>query len=118
LLIGLVALELASFAFPEIVMPGVGHVAHLGGMAMGWFFVRKILQGDWSRLSGALRLAEKSKSTTRPSPLQSSGENSLPMDFIASEVDPILDKISAHGIQSLTTREREILEKARKRIQR
>jgi DNA-binding CsgD family transcriptional regulator len=37
---------------------------------------------------------------------------------VASEVDPILDKISAHGLQSLTPREREILETARKRIKR
>jgi len=34
-------------------------------------------------------------------------------DFISQEVDPILDKISAHGIHSLTERERKILEKAR-----
>jgi hypothetical protein len=33
-----------------------------------------------------------------------------------SEVDPILDKISAHGIQSLTARERQILEAARKHV--
>jgi hypothetical protein len=31
-------------------------------------------------------------------------------------VDPILDKISAQGIQSLTDRERKILESARQRI--
>ena len=36
--------------------------------------------------------------------------------FVESEVDPILDKISAHGIQSLTPRERDILETARKKI--
>ena len=37
-------------------------------------------------------------------------------EFLSSEVDPILDKISAHGIHSLTAREREILEKARKKM--
>jgi hypothetical protein len=31
-------------------------------------------------------------------------------------VDPSLDKISARGIQSLTAREREILEKARAKM--
>jgi hypothetical protein len=35
---------------------------------------------------------------------------------MSREVDPILDKISAHGIQSLTPREREILEAARSRL--
>ena len=37
-------------------------------------------------------------------------------EFISQEVDPILDKISAHGIQSLTERERKILEAARSRM--
>ena len=37
-------------------------------------------------------------------------------DFLSSEVDPILDKISAHGIHSLTAHEREVLEKARKKM--
>jgi hypothetical protein len=38
-------------------------------------------------------------------------------DFISKEVDPILDKIRAHGIHSLTQRERDILEKARARME-
>ena len=37
-------------------------------------------------------------------------------EFVKSEVDPILDKISRQGIQSLTERERQILEKARSRM--
>ena len=37
-------------------------------------------------------------------------------EFISKEVDPILDKISAHGIQSLTERERKILEAARAKM--
>jgi predicted DNA binding protein len=37
-------------------------------------------------------------------------------EFVKSEVDPILDKISRHGIHSLTERERQILEKARERM--
>jgi hypothetical protein len=43
-------------------------------------------------------------------------EGDLPLDeFMSKEVDPILDKISQHGIQSLTDRERRILEAARAR---
>ena len=37
-------------------------------------------------------------------------------EFIAKQVDPILDKISAHGIQSLTERERQILQAARNKM--
>ena len=39
-----------------------------------------------------------------------------PAEFISREVDPILDKISAYGIQSLTDRERRILEAARAKM--
>jgi len=39
-----------------------------------------------------------------------------PEEFISREVDPILDKISAHGIQSLTERERKILADAQKKM--
>jgi membrane associated rhomboid family serine protease len=115
LLIGSAVIALAGFSFPKVIMPHVAHAAHLGGMAMGWFFVRKILQGDWSRLGGALRPVEKSKpSRPRPQPLEKMDDD----NFVENEVDPILDKISAHGIQSLTAREREILETARKQIRR
>ena len=105
----------AVLAVMGIVFPldNVANAAHLGGMAMGWFFVRKILQGDWSRLSGALRPAEKKLSRR---PLPESAEEKSAGDFVASEVDPILDKISTHGIQSLTARERAVLEAARKKI--
>jgi hypothetical protein len=37
-------------------------------------------------------------------------------EFISREVDPILDKISQQGIQSLTERERKILEAARNKM--
>jgi hypothetical protein len=46
------------------------------------------------------------------------GEDLPPAEFISREVDPILEKISAHGIQSLTPRERRILELARDKMRR
>jgi membrane associated rhomboid family serine protease len=112
LLYGSAALAFAGFALPTLIMPGTAHVAHLGGMAMGWFFVRKILQGDWSRLEGFLHPFRKS-SARRPA-----GETFAvtESDSVDSEVDSILDKISAHGIQSLTPRERAVLEAARKKM--
>ena len=39
-----------------------------------------------------------------------------PEEFISREVDPILDKISAHGIQSLTEQERKTLADAQKKM--
>jgi hypothetical protein len=43
-------------------------------------------------------------------------DNMPPADFMSREVDPILEKISAHGIKSLTEEERRILEAARNRM--
>jgi len=37
-------------------------------------------------------------------------------EFVQTEVDPILEKISARGIQSLTKRERDVLENARAKM--
>jgi len=115
LLYGSAALAVAGFALPRLIMPGTAHAAHLGGMAMGWFFVRKILQGDWSRLDVFLHPARKA---SPPRPTVEPVEKNPGGDFMPSEVDPILEKISAHGIQSLTARERGILESARGKIQR
>ena len=112
LLIASAVLAVGGIIFP---WDNVANAAHLGGMAMGWFFVRKILQGDWSRLEGALRLGSKTK---RPASAPQMREEEVVSDFVASEVDPILDKISTHGIQSLTARERQILESARQKMAR
>jgi membrane associated rhomboid family serine protease len=112
LLIASAVLAVAGIVFP---MDNVANAAHLGGMAMGWFYVRKILSGDWSRLKGALHPEEKF--IPRRPPLEPL-EKKFSAGFLESEADPILDKISAHGIQSLTPREREILETARQHIKR
>jgi membrane associated rhomboid family serine protease len=112
LLIASAVFALAGFAFPDVIFPGVAHMAHLGGMAMGWVFIRKILQGDWSRLSGSVYPAEKRKQ------LRVGDEANDEESFNEDDVNRILDKISAQGIQSLTKREREILETARKKMTR
>jgi hypothetical protein len=38
------------------------------------------------------------------------------VDLIGDEVDAILDKISAHGLESLTEQERRTLERASRRM--
>ena len=93
----------------------VAHTAHLGGILTGLLWVKlgwhhhyiKLPWENWFH-------RDRSSRPTRPArPTDSSAE-----DFLQKEVDPILEKISAHGIQSLTAREREILEKARSKIDR
>src|SRR5581483_406025 len=99
--------------------------AHLGGMLTGMFFVRYALHWSfhWPSLNRrrgepARRLVKvSSTSSARWGRAKTISSADLPPDeFLSREVDPILDKISAHGIQSLTERERRILEAARERM--
>ncbi len=85
---------------------GIANAAHLGGILTGFFFARWIFQGNWPRLDFPSRSYPKAESDTDFST----------DEFVKKEVDPILEKISAHGIHSLTAREREILEKARTKM--
>ena len=106
----------------------IAHAAHLGGLIWGMAYVTW-----WIRPANGLfglRIRNDSEPepelVTKSSPiknlwrqqLQNKHHSSAPAsgDYISREVDPILDKISAHGIHSLTARERRILEEARKRM--
>ncbi len=117
-----------------VVFPAgnVAHGAHLGGLLAGAGFVKLFLEEEgqaWLRRLVARRSAlprdvpvEAGRQAGKPSgkfssaPVAGAPETDNPEEFIRREVDPILDKISAHGIQSLTERERRTLEKARERM--
>jgi membrane associated rhomboid family serine protease len=112
-----------------IIFPfgNVAHAAHLGGMLTGIVFVRYVIHWHWQwprfqrTRSRPLRpLVEvPRRSSARRSQTQGGVDEDLPPDeFLSKAVDPILDKISAHGIQSLTERERRILETAREKMAR
>jgi hypothetical protein len=105
----------------------IANVAHLGGILTGALFVRQIVQGRWHwpnwGFSSARPAAPREFAITRTgkgkfwrSAAAKPDEELSTDEFVTSEVDPILDKISAHGIQSLTARERAILEKARSKM--
>jgi membrane associated rhomboid family serine protease len=102
----------------------VAHVAHLGGMVAGVIFVKYAIHWNirWPRLqrTGRLQPRRLVKVPSQKSALwrsKSEPPEELSADeFLSKQVDPILDKISAHGIQSLTERERKILESARERM--
>src|ERR1017187_398267 len=105
----------AVLAVMGIVFPwdNVANAAHLGGMAMGWFYVKKILKNP------ALIDAVEERQIIPPKLVRKKTvmpEEKSAGEFLESEVDPILDKISAHGIHSLTARERAVLEAARKKM--
>jgi len=103
----------------------VAHAAHLGGMLTGIFFVRHAVHWQWHQLNRVrrrppqplIRVPSERAAAWRRS--KTSVVEDLPPDeFLSKEVDPILDKISAQGIQSLTDRERRILEAAREKMAR
>jgi len=82
----------------------VAHAAHAGGMLGGWLMLRYF--------------ARRPVYATRKSREPSGAPAELETDFLSKDVDPILDKISRQGIQSLTAAERKILDAARKKMER
>jgi membrane associated rhomboid family serine protease len=103
--------------------PHIAHAAHLGGMLAGILFVRYAVHWHWPRLRQARRPQVRRLVNVHPQKAARWGasqpepvEDLPPEEFLAKEVDPILDKISAHGIQSLTKRERSVLEAARTKM--
>ena len=103
----------------------IAHAAHLGGLLTGIVFVRYAIYWHWHWP----RLRRTQPQPLRPlvkAPHRASAqwgqtnvrvvEDLPPDEFLSKAVDPILDKISAQGIQSLTERERKILETAREKM--
>src|SRR5436190_4610983 len=118
--------ELGIAAFFTLVPTdrGIAHAAHLGGILaaiayMRWDLPRPNL--NWNLWQGRRRKRQLVQAAAQVARARGSkreqGPTELPPEeFISKEVDPILDKISAHGIHSLTPRERQILEAARSKI--
>ena len=127
----LLYIEAAIALFFTIVPsdPMIAHGAHLGGIMFAVAYFRWGLNlsyrwAEWNPLQKKMRRERMIKAATvKPSLAKlrrrpTTGEiTDLPSEeFISSQVDPILDKISAHGIQSLTERERAILQAARAKM--
>jgi hypothetical protein len=106
----------------------IAHAAHLGGLLGGvvfmrWDYVRGVFFTSASSAPSRIRPRELIRvRKSRAAPWNRSPEGAppdiSPTEFISREVDPILDKISAQGSQSLTAKEREILEAARSKMRR
>jgi hypothetical protein len=96
----------------------VAYAAHFGGMLTGIFFVR----GPVWLQNLNIRRSIGRRSQREPAPRRvwrrprKRTEELGAAEFISREVDPILEKISAHGIHSLTEQERQILEAARNKM--
>jgi membrane associated rhomboid family serine protease len=90
------------------VQDGIGHVTHLGGMLIAYFYLRS---GNFSRalLDGIGRERRKRR-------IKVVRRKDNERDRLKSEVDRVLDKISREGIERLTGEEWEILNRASKLI--
>jgi membrane associated rhomboid family serine protease len=104
------ALELlASFSYTS---DGIGHFAHLGGMLVGFLYLRGGTL--WRRLNPPERARFRVISRKSPeTPRAGEGRKKEPLrPGLEQEVDRILEKISKLGVESLTPEERATLDEA------
>jgi len=90
---------------------GVARFAHLAGMAIGYVYLR----WWWEfrlRMKSLLRAAGPAQTAARAHrPAQGRGAPTSPKPASMEEVDRILDKILASGLDSLTEEEREVMKR-------
>lgn len=125
LVLGLAALDLI---FAIWIPDGVAHEAHLGGMLFGWLYFKAqtftrhrpapIIRPQPERVVMVQQTVASRDSEPRGAqPSRPLGPRPA-SDPVAAEVDRVLDKISAKGIESLTPEERRFLDEVSKRKQR
>ena len=103
---------LAGIAFPaqNAAGPHIADAAHLGGMLTGIIFVRYAVHWHWrwphlkrTRRQPLRRLVQvhSQKPGLWSRTKHDTAEDLPPEEFLSKEVDPILDKISAQGMEPL-----------------
>jgi membrane associated rhomboid family serine protease len=85
----------------------VMHSAIPGGLAVGWLYTNLLGFGHPSWFQRILR--RRWEAALRV-------QRMTPAEFIEHEIDPLLEKISRKGIQSLTRAERRLLSQAREKV--
>ena len=83
---------------------GVNWAVHLGGMIIGYLYLRYMTKGATARSAGIKRGSIREKLFRK--------ERKEEEYFVEEEIDPILDKISRVGIKGLTRQERQTLKRA------
>jgi len=85
----------------------VGHSAWLGGCMAGWLYAHLLGFGRPLFLERSLHRRRLALERRRQMSVE---------EFIAEEIDPVLEKISRTGLGSLTRKERRILAQAREKM--
>lgn len=133
-LLGLITHELPGRGTIYGVAP-IAHSAHLGGMIAGWLFHRFVLSPSRPRSGGAVieppkwfrkraklpptsytvNIGTPASATSGSSPVEAraAANDADSLRALRAEVDRILDKISQHGVGSLTEKETRVLDEAR-----
>jgi membrane associated rhomboid family serine protease len=102
---------------------GIAHFAHLGGLVVGYVYLKKAweVQARWEALKKRLRRRRLSvvpggsgDGTGGPSQPKSDADEEARMLEV---VDQLLDKIAAHGLESLSAEERRFLDEVSRRRQ-
>lgn len=118
---------LAALSFASAVGPtrdGVAHLAHLGGVVTAFLFMRS----GWLETGGVAQAGRRGGTPAKRKPVRTAPprvaealERRRAEKRAAEEraqldaVDAVLDKISAHGVESLTAEERDLLDQASRR---
>ena len=107
---------LVTFAVAVSLVPalnqGVAYLAHLGGFAAGFLYLKV---ADWRLARAERHLRRATEPSVLVHPARAARASAAPKppragrDPAQAEIDRVLDKISARGIESLTPAERRFL---------
>ena len=101
-----------------------GHLAHLGGAAMGYLYVKRLDQGVdiglpfenfTNRVLNLFKKQSKLKTVHKRKASSNSKKKVTTQEVDQSKIDSILDKISKSGYDSLTQKEKDFLFQAGKK---
>ncbi len=126
LVLGYLAYDIvmALFSFTNRASSGVAHLAHLGGALGGFLFIKFLFPdnkpGFLAWITGRAGAVRPGRGNTRLRVLHPDADdepatrsNTTDNSAYWEEVDMILDKISRKGMNSISPRERKILDQAR-----
>jgi membrane associated rhomboid family serine protease len=91
----------------------IAHVAHLAGLAVGFFYIKAFTSSSWQP---RVKWLSKTKPVITPKKVEAIRSPVKKDEFMKKQIDPILDKIAERGIHSLTKEERKLLDEAKDRL--